>query len=372
MVRCELRRAPRSDQIVHAFIDFKVQNSGGADIRFFSLLSSLEKVRVLVNSVEVQHFNSNQICRYATKRGWLEMHRDEKERDNSWYSESGEASFLNLTNNIQAVTVPAGGSKDFHCDLTHLIPWLRGYICSATGLLEIELTLSQVATEVCDGTLSDLTMTDIRVWTDHKHYAQSIPSQLHASQTLHYSDVEIYRIPATSTPFTAGVGQPYDHAVNLLHPLRQHISRLSCWAYDPAGTDPFINNEISFIGSFDVLRNGVSFRENMLDKKTKLFSHVSRYLRAEGTYSPTNPAQTNHAAAFNLEWVSMTPVVEHKGDILSEQKTVIPSETSNRDNLVFRVTNDRVLPATAQIVFVLECDVFYRISPSGGVVRVEG
>jgi hypothetical protein len=359
--------------MIHLFWDMRVVNSGGSDIKFFSLLSALEKCRVLINGVEVQHFNSNQICRYATKRGWLESHRDEVERDNAFYSECGQGQFLTSPGNlIDAVTIPAGGSVQFHTDVAHLIPYLHNLPMTAIGLLEIEFTLSQVATEVCDGTLSDLSLQDIRVWSNHKHFAMLPPAPF-ASHTIHYQDVEVYRLPASSTPFTAGTGQSYDFQANLLFPLRNHISRLAVYAIDPVGdpTGAFVSDVTDWVEKFDVLRNGVSFTENMLDTKQKVFSHVRRHLKSEGTYPPTNPGKTAHGAAFVLQYVWMSPVVEHKNDQLSDVKSSVPSEVSNRDNLVLRITNSATLSSTAELVYVLEYDAYWRISPNGGVVKVE-
>lgn len=370
LIRCELRRSARTDEMVNLHMDYTIQNAGAAPIRFFNLLSCVEKIRVLINSTEVLHYNNNDIVRTAVKNAWLEHYRDEKERDNSFYSECGQPSFLDAGNEINAVTIPAGGSVEFHTQVDKLISFFHNLPMSAIGLVELEITLSSVPTQCCDGNLSDLSVAGLRVWSNHKHYA-SLPPPMHASHTLHFKDYEIHRLTASENPFTAATGVQYDLSVNTLFPYRKHISRLSVYAIDSAGTDPFIRNIGNWVREIDILKSGVSYQENMLNSKQKIFRQVSKFLRSEGTYAPTNPGQVGHSSAFLLDFVSMSAVVEAKNDQLSHIKAVVPSEVDNRDQLTLRLINDAVLPVGSQIVYCMEFDAFWRLAPNGAVVKVD-
>jgi hypothetical protein len=369
LLRAELRRAPRSDWMTRSFLDYTITNNSGAPIRFWSLLSCVEKLRVLINSVEVLHYNSNELNRFALKDAWLKSYRDSRERDNDAYVESGQASFLDGSNEIDAVSIGAGLSVNFHTDMAKLIPFFHNLPMSAVGLVEVEITLSSISTQVCDGSAADLSISNMRFWSDHKHWS-ALPPQPFASHTLHFSDHEVYRLQASQTPFVAGLGQ-YDIQCNTLFPSRRHISALSIYAVDSAGTDPFIRDVPNWVNHVDILRNGVSFRENVLDTKQKFYAHVLRHLRSKGLYAPTRPTDTGHSSAFPLQYVHMSPVVEHTDDTFRDVKSTVASEVDNRDNLVLRIFNDTTLTATTEIVVVLTYDAFWRLSPNGGVVKVE-
>jgi hypothetical protein len=378
LVKLTYRHSPMNATLESVFLDYRLTNNGAVDVSVLPLWAGgVREMRIYVNNKRVVDWNREEQCRTAWNTTLLTSHDTDKDRDNRYYVQTGQASVLDGTGNFTPVVIPAGESHQFHLNFKDFWEgFSAGLPLNKVGLIEVEINLSSRGDFVCNPptAVGDLQIDNLLVYSKHKRYMTTQPPQSMGAFTILHKDVDIHQFSPSQHPF-GSPEQEFDINISVDFPRRKYITRLILFSRDPSSVEAYRQVDSSWVRSLELLRNGITLlgTEYHLDTERKIYKEVCQYLqRHHSTACPTHPADLGHGESFYLTFVDCSTVQHTQNDSASrETKDVEVNGLDNFSNLVLRIkSNTNVVSATSNLVILLEYNRFDKVMANGSVVKV--